>query len=142
MTARGVGEDLVERNSDREQFRDDVIEAVRVAFPQGNDECIERLEGCAHGSNTMIAVLAPWTLARPYALQRAAAARNLMWHKDTSGAVVGSKDGAGVVAPEVIQLRRYRQPRTATQYPFASRVAWYMVLCTSLYLFMHFVYLR
>jgi hypothetical protein len=144
MTAQwtGVGEDLVERENDRQRFRHDVMEAVHEAFPAGNAECIERDEGFCHGSDTMIAVLAPWTVARPGPLQRAAAARNLVWHLDKSGAIVGTKDGGPEVAPEVVQLRRYRQPRTAPTHPNALRFVWYIVLCVALFFFVHFVYLR
>ncbi len=137
-----VGEDLVETQSDRARFLRDVGEAVREAFPEGSLDCIEREEGCCHGSDTMIAVLAPWTASRPGPLQRAAAARNLVWSLDTTGAVVGDKDGGLTVSPAVVQLRRYRRPRSSPPHPFISQIVWYTMLCLSVFLFVHFVYLR
>jgi len=141
MSSTGLGEDLVERGDDAALFRRDVLAAVAHVFPDGRADCIERVEGAGHGSDTLTAVLSPWTLARQRELRDAAAARNMTMIVAAGGTVVGDRGGL-VDQPVVLKFLRYRRPRTAAARPGWQRLFFFTLLCIACAAFVHFVNVR
>lgn len=137
-----LGEDLVEKTNDATRFRGDVLSLVRDVFPEGTDDCIERIEGAGHGSDALQAVLSPVLTARFGPLQRKAPGVNMVATYCTSGTVVGDGKGGLTSRDAVVVLTRYRRPRTAVANPACARILYFALLCLSTVLFVHFVWIR
>lgn len=136
-----LGEDLVERPNDVANFRDDIQAAVAHVFPTGRQDCIERVEGAGHGSDTLTAVLSAWTLARPGELRIALGARKLIMVMATD-VLVGNPETGFTTQPMAIKVLRYRRPRTAAARPIWQRLFFFTLLCLACAAFVHFVNVR